>query len=282
MRLRSVLDAVLLTEQALSTVGLNGELADISFPKWLTTVTTVSNALVCSGHRKMRKNNENLAMILTNRCREFACLYWVKVTMTAANARDGCRAFSEMSPQREQNLSQFFRRINVIYTTINAQTFVRPPPVLFETFDFNPSTMELDTFTAAASPGNIFLSPDVGFEFWSRRSKTDSGSGPGHQHLHYRRARPDSDHILGLKAPPNTPHECLSGQLLSEHNTTTGRTAKDSHLRRKQNATFVCPVPKCGEAFTRSFNLRGQPVLSVSRTNLLTGSLSLCGPLAIT
>jgi hypothetical protein len=253
MRLRSVPDAVLLTEQALSTVGLNGELADISLPKWLTTVTTVSNALVCSGHRKM---NENLAMILTNRCREFACLYWVKVRMTAANARDGCRAFSEMSPQREQDLSQFFRRINVIYATINAQTLVRPPPVLFETFDFNPSAMELDAFTAAASPGNSFLSPDVGS--WSRRSKTDFGLGPKRQHLHYRRARPDSDHILGLKVPPNTPHEYLSGQLLSEHNTTTSRTAEARQRRRKQEATLVCPVPKCGATFTRSFNLRGQ------------------------
>jgi hypothetical protein len=280
MRLRSVPDAVLLTEQALSTVGLNGELADISLPKWLTTVTTVSNALVCSGHRKMRKNNENLAMILTNRCREFACLYWVKVTMTAANARDGCRAFSEMSPQREQNLSQFFRRINVIYTTINAQTLVRPPPVLFETFDFNPSAMELDAFTAAASPGHSFLSPDV--SSWSRRSKTDSGLGPKHQHLPHRRAKSASGHILGLKAPPNTLHEYLSSQFLSEHDTTAGRAAKASQRRRKQEATFVCPVPKCGAIFTRSFNLRGQSVFSVSRTNLLTGSLSLCRPLAIT
>ncbi|KAL0067721.1 hypothetical protein AAF712_005161 [Marasmius tenuissimus] len=38
---------------------------------------------------------------------------------------------------------------------------------------------------------------------------------------------------------------------------TTGRTAKASHNRRKQEATFHCPVPGCGSTFTRSFNLKG-------------------------
>ncbi|KAF9466510.1 hypothetical protein BDZ94DRAFT_1157826 [Collybia nuda] len=40
-------------------------------------------------------------------------------------------------------------------------------------------------------------------------------------------------------------------------NVTTGRTANASHKRRKQEATFVCPVPGCGSTFTRSFNLKG-------------------------
>ncbi|KAF9260019.1 hypothetical protein L218DRAFT_873193 [Marasmius fiardii PR-910] len=38
---------------------------------------------------------------------------------------------------------------------------------------------------------------------------------------------------------------------------TTGRTARASHNRRKQEATFHCPVPGCGSTFTRSFNLKG-------------------------
>ncbi|KXN81450.1 Serine/threonine-protein kinase HT1 [Leucoagaricus sp. SymC.cos] len=38
---------------------------------------------------------------------------------------------------------------------------------------------------------------------------------------------------------------------------TTGRTASIVHKRRKQEATFVCPIPGCGSTFTRSFNLKG-------------------------
>jgi hypothetical protein len=45
--------------------------------------------------------------------------------------------------------------------------------------------------------------------------------------------------------------------VVSKPNVTTGRTANASHKRRKQEATFSCPVPKCGSTFTRSFNLRG-------------------------
>ncbi|KAL0953134.1 hypothetical protein HGRIS_004402 [Hohenbuehelia grisea] len=44
---------------------------------------------------------------------------------------------------------------------------------------------------------------------------------------------------------------------VSKPNVTTGRTANASHKRRKQEATFVCPVPGCGSTFTRSFNLKG-------------------------
>jgi hypothetical protein len=45
--------------------------------------------------------------------------------------------------------------------------------------------------------------------------------------------------------------------VVSKPNVTTGRTANASHKRRKQEATFVCPVPGCGSTFTRSFNLKG-------------------------
>ncbi|KAJ7649841.1 hypothetical protein FB45DRAFT_1050000 [Roridomyces roridus] len=44
---------------------------------------------------------------------------------------------------------------------------------------------------------------------------------------------------------------------VSKQNVTTVRTSKASHQRRKQEATFVCPVPGCGSTFTRSFNLKG-------------------------
>jgi hypothetical protein len=44
---------------------------------------------------------------------------------------------------------------------------------------------------------------------------------------------------------------------VSKPNVTTGRTANASHKRRKQEATFSCPVPGCGSTFTRSFNLKG-------------------------
>ncbi|KAF8072049.1 krueppel-like factor 16 [Lyophyllum atratum] len=51
----------------------------------------------------------------------------------------------------------------------------------------------------------------------------------------------------------------LGGGLasVSKPNVTTGRTANASQRRRKQEATFVCPVPGCGSTFTRSFNLKG-------------------------
>jgi hypothetical protein len=45
--------------------------------------------------------------------------------------------------------------------------------------------------------------------------------------------------------------------VVSRPNVTTGRTANASHKRRKQEATFSCPVPNCGSTFTRSFNLKG-------------------------
>lgn len=45
--------------------------------------------------------------------------------------------------------------------------------------------------------------------------------------------------------------------MVSKQNVTTGRTKVASHNRRKQEATFVCPVAGCGSTFTRSFNLKG-------------------------
>ena len=45
--------------------------------------------------------------------------------------------------------------------------------------------------------------------------------------------------------------------VVSKPNVTTGRTANASQKRRKQDATFICPVPGCGSTFTRSFNLKG-------------------------
>ncbi|KAJ7221421.1 hypothetical protein GGX14DRAFT_514398 [Mycena pura] len=45
--------------------------------------------------------------------------------------------------------------------------------------------------------------------------------------------------------------------MVSKPNVTTVRTSKASHIRRIQEATFICPVPGCGSTFTRSFNLKG-------------------------
>jgi uncharacterized Zn-finger protein len=52
-------------------------------------------------------------------------------------------------------------------------------------------------------------------------------------------------------ADPNSPPIGISKQ-----NVTTLHTNKASHNQRKQEATFVCPVPHCGITFTRSFNLK--------------------------
>ncbi|KIY51821.1 hypothetical protein FISHEDRAFT_36477 [Fistulina hepatica ATCC 64428] len=48
-----------------------------------------------------------------------------------------------------------------------------------------------------------------------------------------------------------------SSKSVAKQHVTTGRTANASHKRRKQEATFVCPVAGCGSTFTRSFNLKG-------------------------
>ncbi|CAK5269462.1 unnamed protein product [Mycena citricolor] len=52
--------------------------------------------------------------------------------------------------------------------------------------------------------------------------------------------------------PPEDP-----SLIVSKPNVTTPRTSTASHSRRKQEATFICPVPGCGSTFTRSFNLKG-------------------------
>ncbi|KAJ7873175.1 hypothetical protein B0H13DRAFT_1633603, partial [Mycena leptocephala] len=44
---------------------------------------------------------------------------------------------------------------------------------------------------------------------------------------------------------------------VSKQNVTTVPTSKASHNWRKQEATFICPVPGCGSTFTRVFNLKG-------------------------
>lgn len=51
---------------------------------------------------------------------------------------------------------------------------------------------------------------------------------------------------------------------------TTGRTANASHKRRKQEASFVCPIPGCGSTFTRSFNLKGKIFSAGLRDTLLS------------
>jgi uncharacterized Zn-finger protein len=58
---------------------------------------------------------------------------------------------------------------------------------------------------------------------------------------------------LGPKIPSS------GGQFVhvSKPNVTTVRTVSASQKRRKQEATFVCPVPGCNSTFTRSFNLKG-------------------------
>ncbi|KAG6862017.1 hypothetical protein C0995_008205 [Termitomyces sp. Mi166 len=53
--------------------------------------------------------------------------------------------------------------------------------------------------------------------------------------------------------------------MVSKPNVTTGRTANASQRRRKQEATFVCPVPGCGSTFTRSFNLKGVTYAPIMR-----------------
>ena len=58
--------------------------------------------------------------------------------------------------------------------------------------------------------------------------------------------------------------DAVGNIVVSKPNVTTGRTANASHKRRKQEATFTCPVPKCGSTFTRSFNLRGMCVLPLT------------------
>ncbi|KAF7289588.1 Calcineurin responsive transcriptional factor [Mycena chlorophos] len=78
-----------------------------------------------------------------------------------------------------------------------------------------------------------------------------------------------SGNSSGRPSPYPSPHASPAGHYsdlpadtevpiaVSKPNVTTVRTQKASHNRRKQEATFICPVPGCGSTFTRSFNLKG-------------------------
>ncbi|GLB40533.1 putative zinc finger, C2H2 type [Lyophyllum shimeji] len=63
--------------------------------------------------------------------------------------------------------------------------------------------------------------------------------------------------LIGGGPGPGAQGQEQSMVSVSKPNVTTGRTANASQRRRKQEATFVCPVPGCGSTFTRSFNLKG-------------------------
>jgi transcription factor CRZ1 len=56
---------------------------------------------------------------------------------------------------------------------------------------------------------------------------------------------------------PKIPSSGTAFVGVSKPNVTTIRTTNASQKRRKQEATFVCPVPGCNSTFTRSFNLKG-------------------------
>jgi hypothetical protein len=66
---------------------------------------------------------------------------------------------------------------------------------------------------------------------------------------------------VGLATGNGSSTVATSTIVVSKPNVTTGRTANASHKRRKQEATFSCPVPNCGSTFTRHFNLKGRPLL---------------------
>ena len=62
------------------------------------------------------------------------------------------------------------------------------------------------------------------------------------------------------QSPSPTPQLTLESSV-PRPTVTTGRTADASQKRRKQDATFSCPIPGCGSTFTRSFNLKGDRCL---------------------
>ncbi|KAL0571736.1 hypothetical protein V5O48_010228 [Marasmius crinis-equi] len=91
---------------------------------------------------------------------------------------------------------------------------------------------------------------------------------PHHQPQHPHHQQPHHSPIPTLSSLPSLPphqqqqHQVTVGGTtvplaVTKMTVTTGRTAKASHNRRKQEATFHCPVPGCGSTFTRSFNLKG-------------------------
>ena len=72
---------------------------------------------------------------------------------------------------------------------------------------------------------------------------------PNHSPLVHYDDLPHGDPLDGLGG---------SNSVVSKQNVTTTRTAKASRVRRKQEATYHCPIAGCGSSFTRSFNLKGQ------------------------
>ncbi|KAL0059508.1 Homeobox protein tos8 [Marasmius tenuissimus] len=67
-------------------------------------------------------------------------------------------------------------------------------------------------------------------------------------------SNPHPPHADGASMSPSLP--LVTPLSVTKLTVTTGRSAKASHNRRKQEAIFRCPVPGCGSIFTRSFNLK--------------------------
>ncbi|KAJ8088477.1 hypothetical protein PM082_022550 [Marasmius tenuissimus] len=94
-------------------------------------------------------------------------------------------------------------------------------------------------------------------ETWCPPNELSGDSHEERQPTNKNRSRsPESESSLAASSArilePTT-----SGLTHTKTTSTTGRTAKASHKRRKQEASFPCPVPGCGSTFTRSFNLKG-------------------------
>jgi hypothetical protein len=91
---------------------------------------------------------------------------------------------------------------------------------------------------------------------WDRGDSGTSGGGRASPYFTTPNASPRLKHNE-LRTGEEFDLSGAVGMAVSKPNVTTGRTANASHKRRKQEATFVCPVPGCGSTFTRSFNLKG-------------------------
>ncbi|KAK7006088.1 hypothetical protein R3P38DRAFT_3601674 [Favolaschia claudopus] len=143
----------------------------------------------------------------------------------------------------------------------------RPPPLALRLRAHPPRAHQADPLRGHAVPppvdfsGPQFLSPvDPPPSIRARGHYRSHSSGSWSNASSTRPSPYPSPHPSPVPLPDSLPSNSnlnSSNNTVSKQNVTTIRTQKASHNRRKQEATFVCPVPGCGSTFTRSFNLKG-------------------------
>ncbi|KAJ6512765.1 hypothetical protein C8R45DRAFT_326849 [Mycena sanguinolenta] len=106
---------------------------------------------------------------------------------------------------------------------------------------------------------NQFLSPaEPPLSIRGATQRARGGRGGGSQWSRASLTRPSSYPSPNASSSPHyTDLPDAPPLVVSTQSVTAVCTIKALHNQRRQEATFICPIPGCGSTFTRSFNLKG-------------------------